>query len=109
MAASTGRAIAVAIIAGTIAPPLDTELELVEVSELDGREPPDALVLKSDGTLSFRGNPIDAEQFMQSYTGGPVRVVPDRNSSGRRLVELSSTLRSYGATSVILVTERARR
>ncbi len=95
------------LIAGTIAAPLDANLRLVETSGLDGREPPDALVLRADGTLSFRGSPIDAQEFMAGYTEGPVRIVPDRNSNGQRLVALSSELRSLGAPSIILVTERA--
>jgi biopolymer transport protein ExbD len=95
------------LIIGTIAPPLDSDLELVETSELEGREPPDALVLNADGSLSFRGVPTDAQRYMQGHGVGPVRIVPDRNSSGQRLVELASDLRSLGASSVILVTERA--
>ena len=95
------------LIAGTIAPPLDSDLELIETSELEGREPPDALILNADGTLSFRGVPTDVQQYMQNHSGGSVRIVPDRNSSGQRLVELATNLRSLGATSVILVTERA--
>ena len=95
------------LIAGTIAPPLDSDLELIETSELEGREPPDALILNSDGSLSFRGVATDAQRYMQGHRDGPVRIVPDRNSSGQRLVELASNLRSLGATSVILVTERA--
>ncbi|MFC3612270.1 ExbD/TolR family protein [Lutimaribacter marinistellae] len=95
------------LIAGTIAAPLDADLRLVETSGLEGREPPDALVLRADGGLSFRGAPTDAQQFMAGHTQGPVRIVPDRNSSGQRLVEISSELRGLGATSVILVTERA--
>ena len=95
------------LIAGTIAAPLDPDLQLVETAGLEGREPPDALVLNADGALSFRGTPTDAEQYMQSHTEGAVRIVPDRNSSGERLVELASELRALGAPSVILVTERA--
>jgi len=95
------------LIAGTIAAPLDPDLQLVETSGLEGREPPDALVLKADGTLSFRGANTDAQGYMQGHVEGPVRIVPDRNSSGQRLVELSTELRGLGASSVILVTERA--
>lgn len=95
------------LIAGTIAAPLNSDLQLVETSELQGREPPDALVLRADGTLSFRGTSTDTKQYMARYAEGPVRIVPDRNASGQRLVEVSSALRSLGATSVILVTERA--
>ena len=95
------------LITGTIAAPLDKDLQLVETSGLEGREPPDALVLTADGTLNFRGNPIDLQQYMAGLETGPIRIVPDRNSSGKRLIEVSSALRSLGATSVILVTERA--
>ena len=95
------------LIAGTIAAPLDSDLKLVETSGLEGREPPDALVLREDGTLSFRGTSTDAQKYMTIHGEGPVRIVPDRNASGLRLVEVSSTLRGLGASSVILVTERA--
>ena len=97
------------LIAGTIAAPLESDLELVETAGLEGREPPDALVLSADGTLSFRGAATDAQQYMQGHGDGPVRVVPDRNSSGQDLIALSSELRRNGASSVILVTERALR
>lgn len=95
------------LIAGTLAAPLDADLQLVETSNLEGREPPDALVLRADGTLSFRGALTDTQQYMQAHAEGPVRIVPDRKSSAQRLVEVASELRGYGASAVILVTERA--
>ncbi|NVO54201.1 biopolymer transporter ExbD [Rhodobacteraceae bacterium B1Z28] len=95
------------LIAGTVAPPLDPDLELVDTAELEGREPPDALVLHKDGTLSFRGASIDPETYMASRDAGPVRIVPDRNASGPRLIEVTGALRRLGASSVFLVTEQA--
>lgn len=95
------------LIAGTVAPPLDPELQLVDTSELEGRDPPDALVLNEDGELSFRGLQTDPESFMASHEEGPVRIVPDRNVSGQRLMEVTGDLRRYGAPSVFLVTEQA--
>lgn len=95
------------LIAGTVAPPLDGDLKLVDTTGLEGREPPDALVLREDGTLSFRGAPTDPDVYMRTYSGGPVRIVPDRNARGTRVVEVSAVLRNLGATSIILVTERA--
>ena len=95
------------LIAGTVAPPLDTDLQLVDTSGLEGREPPDALVLREDGTLSFRGTLIDADTYMSTYSDGPVRIVPDRNARGVRLIEVSAMLRALGASSIVLVTERA--
>ncbi len=95
------------LIAGTVAPPLDPDLQLVDTSGLEGREPPDALVLRRDGTLSFRGTPTDAAAYMSGHSAGPVRIVPDRDVSGPRLIEVTGSLRRLGAASVILVTERS--
>ncbi|WP_299154601.1 biopolymer transporter ExbD [uncultured Tateyamaria sp.] len=95
------------LIAGTIAAPLDPDLKLVETAELEGREPPDALVLRADGTLSFRGDETNVEAYMQIHADGPVRIVPDRNANGLRMMEISRALRTSGASSVILVTERS--
>ncbi len=95
------------LIAGTVAPPLEPELELVDTSGLEGREPPDALVLNSAGALSFRGAPADPESFMAERRGQAVRIVPDRAVPAVRLVEVTGELRRFGATSVFLVTEQA--
>ncbi len=95
------------LITGTLAPPLDPELKLVDTSELEGRDPPDALVLSENGALSFRGNPIDPATFMARQGENPVRIVPDRNVSGKRLMEVTGALRRHGAPSVFLVTEQA--
>jgi biopolymer transport protein ExbD len=95
------------LIAGTIASPLDPELELVDTTGLEGREPPNALVLRKDGSLTFRGSPSDPETYMAEHGPGLVRVVPDRDASGNRLIEITGMLRRLGASSVILVTERS--
>lgn len=95
------------LIAGTVSSPLDPDLELVETSDLEGSEPPNALVLKGDGTLKFRGNSTDPATYMANHDTGPVRIVPDRNVSAPRLMEVTGALRRLGAPSVILVTERA--
>lgn len=95
------------LITGTVAPPLDSDLDLVDTRGLEGREPPDALVLHADGRLSFRGSDIDVEGYMSVNGVNPVRIVPDRAAPGPRLIEVSSAFRRLGAPSVILVTERA--
>ncbi len=95
------------LIAGTLAAPLDPDLELVNTTELEGREPPDALVLHQDGSLSFRGAATDPEAYMSGHGTEPVRIVPDRNVSGARLIEVTSMLRRLGASSVFLVTQQA--
>ncbi|WP_170604988.1 ExbD/TolR family protein [Ruegeria arenilitoris] len=95
------------LLAGTLAPPLDPDLELIDTAELEGRDPPDAIILHSDGTLSFRGLPTDPESYLSRNSAGPVRIVPDKNVSGQRLIEVTGVLRRLGAPSVFLVTRQA--
>ncbi len=99
------------LVAGTLAQPLDGELNLIRTAELEGREPPDALVVHEDGALSYRGERLaevagfaaglDADQLER------VKIVPDRALDASRLVEVSRALRAAGAQSVVIVTERA--
>ncbi len=95
------------LIAGTVAAPLDPDLELVDTSGLEGREPPDAIVLHENGSLTYRGSPSDPEAYMAEHGTGPVRIVPDRNVPAPRLIEVTGGLRRHGASSVILVTEKS--
>lgn len=95
------------LIAGTVAPPLDPNLNLVQTNDLEGREPPDALVLHADGRLSFRGQAVTPDTHLLENDTGPIRIVPDRDVSAQRLMEVTSALRRAGAPSLILVTERA--
>ncbi|MEM6385211.1 MAG: biopolymer transporter ExbD [Pseudomonadota bacterium] len=99
------------LVAGTVAQPLDGDLKLVETSDLEGREPPDAIVIREDGTLSYRGEPVgDTRALAQRFSPEQlqrVKVVPDRELDASRLVEVSRDLRALGASSVVIVTERA--
>lgn len=97
------------LIAGTVAPPLDPDLTLVDTAELEGREPPDALVLHRDGALSYRGAPIEPAAYMDLHQGGPVRIVPDRDVLGQRMMQVTGQLRRAGAASVFVVTQQALR
>jgi biopolymer transport protein ExbD len=64
------------MVAGALAPPLDPTLSLVDTAELEGRPPPDALVLHADGRLSYRGAALgDAAAYLALHgaTDGPKR------------------------------------
>lgn len=99
------------MIAGTLAAPLDRDLNLVKTEDLEGSAPPDALVLHADGRLSFRGETLpDAAAYLagqEREEGHVVRLVPDRDLPARDLVRISNALRAAGATRVVLVSERA--
>ncbi len=98
------------MVAGTVAQPLDGDLQLVQTSDLEGRAPPDALVVHPDGRLSYRGQPVaDAATFYEGQADDArevVRIVPDRELPAAQLVAVAREIRGLGAKSVLVVTER---
>ena len=98
------------MVAGTLAPPLDRDVSLVQVQALDGREPPDTLVIHKDGTLFLRGVELTSpEAFMERLTDDDrraVRIVPDRDLPAHILVAHARAMQVEGAERVRVVTER---
>lgn len=97
--------------AATLAPPLSDRLKLVRTADLDGRAPPDALVVHEDARLEFRGTPLDdAAAYMAALPDDEarevVRIVPDGNLAAHDLIRLGAELRKAGAGRVLMVTER---
>lgn len=102
------------LIAGTLAPPLDPDLKLVSTDELEGREPPDALVIGADGAMSFRGEPVDAVTYIAlmgdsgaDADGAAIRIVPDRELAAHELLKIGRALQEAGADQLFLVTQRS--
>ncbi|MEM9754803.1 MAG: biopolymer transporter ExbD [Pseudomonadota bacterium] len=93
------------LIAGSLAPPLDDRLTLVDTATLDGRSPPDAAVVLADGTLLYNGAPTTPRDIVALDTSP--RIVPDRELPAADLVALARALRAAGAEEVWIVTERA--
>lgn len=92
------------MVAGSLAPPLDGRIELVDTKDLEGRAPPDAAVLLADGSLIYRGAPIDPEAIVAEDPAA--RIVPDKSVPAKRLIEVTRALSAAGATSVHIVTSR---
>jgi len=99
------------MVAGTLAQPLDPALTLVKTRDLEGRSPPDALVVHPDGRIAYRGaDQSDAAAFIADLSEeerAVVRLVPDRALPAEKLVTLTRDLRAAGAERVVLVTERS--
>ncbi|SDG54086.1 ExbD/TolR family protein [Alloyangia pacifica] len=98
------------LVAGTVARPLDPALNLVHTADLEGAAPADALVINADGSMSVRGEAIDApEAFLEALGAEAMtlaRIVPDRDLPAAKLVEIGRALRAAGAEKVMIVTER---
>lgn len=101
------------MVAGTLSHSLDSDLSLVRTADLEGRMPPDTLVVHADGRMSFRGKDMaSADAFYASRSADKrdvVRVVPDRNLPAITLVNLARDLRAAGAQRVLIVTEKGLR
>ncbi|SFR12688.1 ExbD/TolR family protein [Poseidonocella sedimentorum] len=108
------------MVTSTIAPPMDERVQLTSTSELEGRPPPDAVVLLPDGSMTWRGEPIDlagavarsapVEDAAVPVAGEPpameLRLVPDRDLPAQLLMERVAELTEAGAGQIFLVTER---
>lgn len=96
--------------AATFAPPLGRDLRLVRTADLEGRAPPDALVIHADGRLEFRGEAlVDAAAYMaraEVGSDGTVRIVPDAALPASDLLRVGAGLQRAGAARVVMVTER---
>ena len=98
------------MVAGTLARPLDSGVTLIRTADLEGRAPPDALVIHPDGTLNYQGAQMaSAAIYMQRFEGfeaPEVRLVPDRALPAADLVQIARDLRAAGAGRVVIVTQR---
>ena len=100
------------MVAGALAPPLDSDLSLVKTQDIDTSPPPDALVVHPDGRLSYRGEDVETAQAYVVAAGlenaevPVVRIVPDQDLPAGQLVALSRDLVAAGVGRVVIVTER---
>lgn len=97
------------MVAGTLAPPLDPAVTLVNTADLEGREPSDALVIAADGQLRYRGDPVAGPApYLETLQDQTVaRVMPDRAAPAHVVLAVSRELRAAGAEKVMIVTEKA--
>ncbi len=100
------------LVAGQVARPLDREVQLVDAALATERAPDDALVLRADGAMLWRGDPVTPEAFAAAQSGGPdatpLRILPDRNLPARELIAVAASLRAASGRDVRVITTRGR-
>ncbi|MCX2721417.1 ExbD/TolR family protein [Roseibium salinum] len=98
------------LVAGQLAPPVDPAVSLPASADADPVAPPDALYIRADGSLLYRGKPVSVDVFLagRPQEGGdaPVLVAADRALPARQLVEIVDRLYGAGAANVRVVTAR---
>ncbi|WP_282077504.1 ExbD/TolR family protein [Epibacterium ulvae] len=101
------------MIAGTLAPPLDPDMKLVQTDQLNPQNPPDTLVIRADGSLWLRNIKLTSiAAYMERLSDedrDTVRIVPDRALPAKQLMSHVGQMRREGANHVLLVTEKALR
>lgn len=100
------------LVAAQVAPPLNRDIKLVATADLGAQAPPDALVVLPDGLMTYRGASITPAQYWTiKQEESPadlkvIRLVPDRDLSAAKLIEIGNELSRLGAQKIFLVTER---
>lgn len=101
------------LVAGTLSPMMDSEVSMIDTSQAERTAPPEALSVRADGTLHFRGQRVSLDDWAASdvaasarAAGEPPRIIADRNLPASDLVALATDLRAIGFERIAVVTER---
>lgn len=103
------------LVAGTLAPAPDREVDLVALAASDPAAPPDMLFIRADGSLTWRGEAMpladhvarwQSLQLEQGNTPKPMRIAADRTLAAIKLLDQFEALRRAGIQNIVLLAER---
>lgn len=111
------------LIAGSLTPPLDPDVDLIDTTDARPVDPPLALFVTSTGELRYQGETVAVSAFVSrlqdegqpvivspadaALSQGPaVRLAADGALPATRLVEVIDELKQAGAGSITIVTVR---
>ena len=98
------------LIAGTVAPPLPEQVQLVRLADVAPIQPHDVIALDAQGRILWQGGEVTGEAFATQIGPDPIaRILPDRDAPAATLVALARDLRAAGAAEVRIVTEQGLR
>ncbi len=102
------------LVAGTLAPAPDSDVDFIDLAATDPAAPPDMLFVRADGTLTWRGQPLSLEDHVQRWQNlqndgvdpRPLRIAADRSLPAIDLLETLDELRKAGVDRLVLIAER---
>ena len=113
------------LIAGSLTPPLDPDVDLIDTTDARPVDPPLALFVTSKGELRYQGEVLTAAVFVgrlkdevapagglpdegetELATGPAVRLAADGELPATRLVDVIDELKGAGAGRITIITER---
>lgn len=121
------------LIAGSLSPPMEHAVELLESTAARPIEPPNALFVTEAGVLLYRGKRLTAENHVaflkgehsqtttmnieagytspstQGVYAGPIlRLASDAKLPATRLIDVIGELKTAGAGKIVIIAERKR-
>ncbi|WP_290894049.1 biopolymer transporter ExbD [Hoeflea sp.] len=102
------------LVAGTLAPAPDREVDFITLAATDPASPPDMLFVRKDGTLTWRGEALPINDHVlrwqslqqESSDPRPLRIAADRTLPAIDLLETIDRLRKAGIDRIVLIAER---
>lgn len=102
------------LVAGTLAPSPDRNVDFITLAAKDPAAPPDMLYIRADGTLTWRGNQLPLTEHVQRWQNlqsaetdpVPLRIAADRSLPALDLLDTIDELRKAGVDQLTLIAER---
>lgn len=102
------------LVAGTLAPAPDRDVNFITLAATDPTAPPDMLFIRADGTLSWRGEALPLADHVLRWQGlqndgmdlVPLRIAADRSLPALDLLDTIDQLRKAGVDRLVLIAER---
>lgn len=102
------------LVAGTLAPAPDRDVDFIILAAKDAAAPPDMLFVRADGTLTWRGEALALDDHVKRWQGlqnegsepRPLRIAADRLLPAIDLLDVVDDLRRAGVESLVLIAER---
>jgi len=98
------------LVAGQLAPPQDSNVDLSRAAEAPPLPPPDALYVRRDGSLVYRGEAVTAAAYFAIRPPSDreddrvIRLGADANLLAGTLLDHVSAIYAAGAARVVIVT-----
>ncbi|KGF69170.1 hypothetical protein LL06_12380 [Hoeflea sp. BAL378] len=104
------------LVAGTLAPAPDGDVDFITLAATDPAAPPDMLFIRADGTLTWRGEALPLTDHVLRWQGlqagapepRPLRIAADRLLPAVDLLDRLDELRRAGVDGIVLLVERGR-
>lgn len=100
------------LIAGTITPPIDSQVEPISASNENDADLNDMLAIRADGELVYKSESIEVDSYASTFLANeanntrPVKLFVDQKLEATKLVTVINTLKASGIISIQVITKK---